>query len=228
MTEAQRLASLAVNQVLVGRNLTAALSTLSKRHPGLSAPQRALAQELAYGTLRFYGELQTLLTLLLQKPLQNAELRALLLVGLYQLHYGKAVPYAVVDHAVNAAAALNQRAAKGLVNAVLRNFLRRRKELLALAHAAEAGRYSHPQWWIDKLKTQYPADFERILVAANQRPPMTLRVNSRVTTKHDYLRLLQNAEIEAEDIGDYALKLRHPVTVEKLPGFFEGMVSVQD
>ncbi|HSS46403.1 MAG TPA: 16S rRNA (cytosine(967)-C(5))-methyltransferase RsmB [Burkholderiales bacterium] len=228
MIEAQRLASLAVSQVLEGHNLTSTLSALWRRQPSLGAQQRAQAQELAYGTLRYCGEAQALLGLLLEKTLRDDKLRALLLVSLYQLQYGKAAPYAVVDHAVNAAATLNQRAAKGLVNAVLRNFLRHRESLTRQARDNEVGLYSHPQWWIDKLKAQYPHQYQAILLAANQHPPMTLRVNRRASTKRDYHLRLQSAQIEAVDLGGDALMLKRPLMVEELPGFAEGQVSVQD
>ncbi|MFI4922739.1 MAG: transcription antitermination factor NusB, partial [Burkholderiales bacterium] len=160
MIEIQRLASVAVSQVLAGRNLSQILSSIWQRRPGLSPQQRAAIQDLSCGTLRFYGQLQTLLEYLLEKPLRDERLRALLLVGLYQLQHTRVAPHAVVDHAVKTAAVLNQRPAKGLVNAILRNFLRKRETLLALAAANEVGRYSHPQWWIDKLKAQYPHDYE--------------------------------------------------------------------
>lgn len=228
MVEVQRLASLAVSQVLAGRNLSHILSSFWQRHPGLSPQQRAAIQDLSCGTLRFYGQLQALLEHLLEKPLREQRLRALLLVGLYQLQYTRAAPHAVVDHAVKTAAALNQRPAMGLVNAILRNFLRKRETLLALAAADEVGRYSHPQWWIDKLKAQYPRDYDAILTASNLHPPMTLRVNCRAMTKQGYQTLLQNAGIEAEDLGGQALLLKRAVPVKELPGFAEGMVSVQD
>ena len=228
MIEAQRLASLAVRQVLGGRNLTSALSALWRRQPSLGAQQRAQTQELAYGTLRYCGEVQALLGLLLKKNLLDDKLQALLLVCLYQLQYGKTAPYAVVDHAVNAAAMLNRRAAKGLVNAVLRNFLRHRESLTKLARNDEVGLYSHPRWWIDKLKMHYPLHYQAILLASNQRPPMTLRVNRRAGTKNDYLLRLQNAQIEAVDLGGDAIMLKQPLAVDKLPGFAEGEVSVQD
>ena len=228
MVEVQRLASLAVSQVLAGRNLLHVLSSFWQRHPGLSPQQRAAIQDLSYGTLRFYGQLQALLEHLLEKPLHDQRLRALLLVGLYQLQHTRAASHAVVDHAVKTAAALNQRPATGLVNAILRNFLRKRETLLALAAANEVGHYSHPQWWIDKLKAQYPRDYDAILTADNQHPPMTLRVNRRATTKQSYRKLLQNAGIEAEDLGGDALLLKRAIAVKELPGFAEGMVSVQD
>jgi 16S rRNA (cytosine967-C5)-methyltransferase len=226
--EAQRLASFALGEVLGGRNLSRTLTSIWARQPALTTQQRAAVQDLSYGTLRFYGQLNAALIHLLAKPLKDEALRCLLLVALYQLQYSKAAPYAVVDHAVQTAVRLGKARAKGLVNAVLRNFLRRREQLLQEIAVDETAVYSHPQWWIDKLKQQYPEFWQAILLANNQHPPMTLRVNCRRSTVEEYLQRLQHQGIAAERCGDVALTLAQPVPVDKLPGFAEGVVSVQD
>ena len=110
--------------MLAGRNLSHSLSTIWVRHPELLARERAAIQDLSYGTLRYYGQLQALLTSLLDKPPKDEALRCLLLVALYQLEYSKAAAHAVVDHAVRTAIAIKLGHAKGMVNAVLRNYLR--------------------------------------------------------------------------------------------------------
>jgi len=183
---------------------------------------------MSYGTLRFYGQLRAILDLLIEKPLQDETVRALLLVALYQLLYSRAAGHAVVDHAVKSAAALKKSWAKGLVNAVLRNFLRKRPALLELAAASDEGRYSHPQWWIDKLRRQYPDGWAALLEANNQHPPMTLRVNRRATSVEAYLALLAQQGMAGSKIGESAILLDQPVAVDKLPGFADGAVSVQD
>jgi 16S rRNA (cytosine967-C5)-methyltransferase len=159
--------------------------------------------------------------------MKDEQLRCLLLVALYQLQYSKAAPHAVVDHAVRAVRRRNA-AAGGLANAVLRNFLRQRDALLAVAASSDEGRYSYPQWWIDAVRVQYGARTEGMLLAGNQHPPMTLRVNCRCTTPADYLALLAQHGIQASLIGPDAVLLAQPLPVDKLPGFFEGVVSVQD
>lgn len=183
---------------------------------------------MSYGTLRFYGQLRAILDLLLQKPLQDDAVRALLLVALYQLQYSRAAEHAVVDHAVKAAQAIKKPWAKGLVNAVLRNFLRQRPALLQQAAASEEALYSHPLWWIEKLRRQYPDDWAAILESNNQHPPMMLRVNNRAIATQDYLALLEKQGIAGRQIGESAIMLGQPVAVDRLPGFDEGMVSVQD
>lgn len=223
----QQGASQVVCQVLGGRNLNHVLGALLQTMPALSPQQRGALQDLSYGTLRFYGQLARVLEQLLHKPLQDAQLRCLLLVALYQLQYSKAAPHAVVDHAVRAVRKRNA-AASGLVNAVLRNFLRNRDALLKVADSSEEGRYSYPQWWIDAVKAQHGERAEAILLAGNQHPPMTLRVNRRRTTSVDYMALLMRHDIRSSLIEPDAVLLERPVPVEKLPGFFDGLVSVQD
>ena len=228
MIESQRLASSAVSQVLAGRNLNQVLQGLLSRSTSLTPQQRAAAQDLSYGTLRFYGQLHAILDLLLQKPAQDEAVRSLLLVALYQLQYSRAAEYAVVDHAVRAAEILKKPWAKGLVNAVLRNFLRQRETLLEQAQASDEGRYSHPQWWIEKLRQQHPDHWEALLEINNQHPPMTLRVNGLLISTEAYLDLLRQQGIEGQQIGENAILLDQPVSVDLLPGFGDGMASVQD
>jgi len=228
LIEAQCLASAAVSRVLSGHNLNQTLNSLFFRSAALTPQQRAAAQDMSYGTLRFYGQLRAILDLLIEKPLQDETVRALLLVALYQLLYSRAAGHAVVDHAVKSAAALKKSWAKGLVNAVLRNFLRKRPALLELAAASDEGRYSHPQWWIDKLRRQYPDGWAALLEANNQHPPMTLRVNRRATSVEAYLALLAQQGMAGSKIGESAILLDQPVAVDKLPGFADGAVSVQD
>jgi len=227
MDAVQQGASQVVCQVLGGRNLNQALSAFLQTAPGLAPQQRAALQNLSYGTLRFYGQLVRVLEQLLHKPVQDTQLRCLLLVALYQLQYSKAVPHAVVDHAVRAVRKRNA-AASGLVNAVLRNFLRNRDALLAVAASNEEGRYSYPQWWIDAAKAQYGERAEAVLLAGNRHPPMTLRVNRRRTTPADYLVLLAQHDIQASVVEPDAVLLQRPMPVDRLPGFFDGLVSVQD
>ncbi len=227
MQNVQQLAAAVVGQVLAGRNLNQLLEEVLRRHAEFSSQERGALQDLSYGTLRFYGQLGKILDALLSKPLQDERLRELLLVALYQLQYSKAANHAVVDHAVQAAKRINP-SASGLVNAVLRNFLRRQAELIQLAAGTEEGRYSYPAWWIAAIKAQYQAQAATILEAGNQHPPMTLRVNRRRTTPEQYLAQLADQKIRAQMIPPQALWLNEPLAVDKLPGFFDGMVSVQD
>jgi 16S rRNA (cytosine967-C5)-methyltransferase len=227
--EVQRHASFAVGRVLGGRNLNQVLQGIFRQNPRLTPQQRAAIQDLSFGTLRRLGRLDAVLGLLLQKPLGDESVRCLLRVALCQLAFGKTSPHAVVNHAVETVRRLRKASAAGLVNAVLRNFLRRREALLDQAAAAsEEARYDHPQWWIAKLRQQYPRAWPSLLEANNQHPPMTLRVNRRRGPAAAYLSRLSEAGIEAEPLGAEAIRLGRPAGVDELPGFREGAVSVQD
>jgi 16S rRNA (cytosine967-C5)-methyltransferase len=228
MFQLQRLASDVVGQVMSGRSLDAELQSVWHRHPDLSAQHRASLQDMAYGTLRFLGAVDGVLVEMLERPLKDDRVRDLLRVALYQLLYTRAAPHAVVDHAVRACDALRLPAAKSLINGVLRNFLRQPEAILAAVTRTEAGRYSHPQWWIDKLRAQYPQHYRDMLQHANAHPPLTLRVNRRRSTVDEYMARLTAAGIHARTLGGCAVMLERPVPVSRIPGFLEGDVSVQD
>src|SRR5665811_2294999 len=186
MHNIQLAASQIIQQVLVdGRNLNQVLDESLSRKAVWTPAQRAALQDLSYGTLRFYGQLDALLGALLHKPLSDRRIYYVLLVALYQLQYSKAAQHAT-------------------------------------------GRYSYPQWWIDELQAQYGERSAAMLEAGNQHPPMTLRVNQRRNTTAAYLTLLNRHNLSARLIEPDALQLDKPVPVDKLPGFFDGLVSVQD
>ncbi|MGB2833393.1 MAG: 16S rRNA (cytosine(967)-C(5))-methyltransferase RsmB [Methylotenera sp.] len=228
----QQMAANAVNQVLSGRNLTLALPAALALFPNATPQQRGAAQDLSYGTLRFYGQIDAYLVQLLEKPLTDDRINALLLVAIYQLLHDKADAFTVVNQAVQAVSQLKRPAAKnwakGLVNAILRNFLRQKDQLAAKLSANEVATYSYPQWWINKLKAQYPDHWQGMLETGNQHPPMTLRLNTQKISMDDYVQLLARQAIEASAIGEQAVILTKPLPVEKIPGFTDGVVSVQD
>lgn len=224
----QQLAALAVGQVLAGHNLTSTLENIFKDYGDITPQQRAVTQDLSYGSLRYYGQLQAILTQLLQKPLQDKRAHNLLLVALYQLMYDKAAPHTVVDQAVGAAAQLKKPWAKGLVNAVLRNFLRQRESLIKNIAADEVATYSYPQWWITLLRQQYPEHWQNMLEAGNQHPPMTLRINRRLSDVTNYTNQLEAQGLQFNVLDTTAIMLEKPIPVDKLPGFYAGEVSIQD
>jgi 16S rRNA (cytosine967-C5)-methyltransferase len=225
---AQQIAANAVRQVLSGRNLTLALPDAQQRFSNATPQQRGAAADLSYGTLRYYGELEIYLNQLLEKPLSDGHVHALLLVALFQLLHDKADDFTVVNQAVKAASYAKPSWAKGLVNGVLRNFLRQKDKLATQVARLEVAQYSYPQWWINMLKAQYPAHWQAILQVGNTHPPMTLRVNQRKIGAQEYVQLLNRQGMTAEQIGPCAVKLAQPVSVDKIPGFAEGVVSVQD
>jgi len=224
----QQIAAIAVSDVLSGRNLTLALPEALKSYPNATPQQRGAAADLSYGTLRFYGEVNAYLVKLLEKPLSNEHITALLLVAIYQLLHDKADDFTVVNQAVKAAGDAKPKWAKGLVNGVLRNFLRQKVALAERIKFDEVALYSYPQWWINKLKNQYPSAWQSILNVGNMHPPMTLRVNIKKSNAQEYCQFLARQSIEATQLGAQAVMLTKPISVEQIPGFAEGVVSVQD
>jgi 16S rRNA (cytosine967-C5)-methyltransferase len=218
------LAATLVNDVLLeGVSLTLALANLRRLDP----EGMATAQSLAYGTLRHAGRLRFYLAALCDRPLTPLSLTGHLLVGLYELEAGETPAYAVVNETVASAAERHPRA-RGFVNAVLRNYQRRRAELEAVAAADPEARWNLPLWWLQRLQAQYPDAWRGIVETQNRPPPMSLRVNRRRGCVAEYLDKLAAAGIMARQTGEYALTLEHPVPVADLPGFHDGLVSVQD
>ncbi len=229
MIKTQLAAAAAVTKVLAGASLTGVLQEVWRTDPTLSKQQKGAIQDLSYGVLRFYAQLEAILGFLLKKSLRDKCLHHLLLVSLYQLQHSKTLSHTVVDQAVSASRSLvHGKGMQGLVNAVLRSFIRQRESLLKQAAEEEVGRYSYPQWWINKLRGQYPQNFQAILEAGNKRPPMTLRVNRRKISMEAYRKLLVEKAMQAELLWSGAIQLTQPVMVESLPGFSEGWVTVQD
>ena len=223
MRKLQQLAAGALEQVTGGAALHQVLPQRLNQLP--TAGERGALQDIVYGSLRRLGRLDAWLDALLERPLTDPQLGWLLRVALYQLAYTRAPAHAVVHNAV---AAAGEGWRRGLANAVLRNFQRRRGELEKLADGAPRGRWSHPDWWIDKLKNQYPQQWEGMLEASLMHPPFTLRVNARHGDVAAYLARLAEAGIVARQTGPDAVTLDKALPVHALPGFDEGHVSVQD
>ncbi|MFC5429302.1 16S rRNA (cytosine(967)-C(5))-methyltransferase RsmB [Paraburkholderia denitrificans] len=226
-------AAQAVGAVRAGAALPAALTSVFAALPADSATlARGAVQDIAYRTMRRLGLVDWLLRQRVSKapPQPVANLMACALALLVD-DAAKAAyaPFTVVDQAVRTVGAHREMAfAKGLVNAVLRGFLREREALLAAARADEVAHWNYPQWWIDATRAAWPGEWQAILAAGNTHGPLTLRVNARRTTVTDYLVRLQAANIDAVQIGDHAVRLAAPLPVDRIPGFMAGDVSVQD
>lgn len=223
---ARAAAAQVLAQVMHRRHLDSALEA------ALAYPYASLVQELVYGTLRWFHQLAGIAALLLAKPPKpkDQDVYALLLAGLYQLRHLRVATHAAVDETVAATQALGKPWAKGLVNACLREYLRRAPEAEEFVGKHPALALSHPAWLLEKIRAAYPDDGERIAQANNERPPMTLRVNPRNTTRERYLEKLRAAGIEARPAFALAtdVTLVVPMPVSALPGFAAGEVSVQD
>ena len=213
--------------VTSGKSLDAALSA---RESGVAKEDRALLRLLCYGTLRRHWRLQFWIAQLLDRPLKRKDsvINALLAIGLYQLTDTRIPDHAVVSQTVEASRLLRRPKLAGLLNAVMRRFLR--EDVAAAAPDNPEALNDHPQWLIDAIASDWPGHSEAILAANNSRAPMWLRVDTSRATAGDYLEQLQAIGVaaEASDAIEGAVKLAEPVSVDALPGFSDGLVSVQD
>lgn len=217
-----------------GRSLAEEIPQNSSR---IAAKDKGLLQEICYGVLRYLPELEYTVQQLMDKPLKGKQRSChfLLLVGIYQLKYMRIPDHAAVSETVAATSSLKAKHFKNLVNAILRSFQRMQKEQKESDEASnhlpsDAIKYNHPSWFIKKVQLAYPEQWQGVLAANQEKPPMWLRVNQSQNTITDYKKALIDAEIAiaAEDPLSGALKLGQATDVNKLPDFSEGAASVQD
>ena len=207
-------------------------SSLPLQLDKVEARDRGLTQDLAFGTARWQPRLSALANKLLQKPFKaaDADVEALLLVGLYQLLHTRIPAHAAIGETVGCADKLKKPWAKALLNAVLRNAQRESETLLTELEHDPVVRTAHPRWLQKSLKAFWPEQWEAICAANNAHPPMILRVNRRHHSRDAYLQLLIEADIEAQPctFSQDGIVLAEACDVRNLPGFAEGWISVQD
>jgi len=207
---------------------------LSRSLPDLSATvrerDRALMRELAFGTARMLPRLQALVDQLLKKPLRDkdTDVYALLLLGGYQLTCTRIPDHAAIGETVAVVASLRKPWAKALVNGVLRQFQRLLPALEQ--NLSEAAACAHPDWLFDAIRRTWPAQARDIVAANNSTPPLTLRVNRHELARDAYLARLVESGMEGRPgtLSGEAVYLSRAVDVDRLPGFADGLVSVQD
>lgn len=223
------LVAQSVEQVVEqGQSLSSVLPVMQKK---VAEKDRALLQELSFGVLRTLPQLEWLINKLMSRPMTGKQrtVHYLIMVGFYQLLYTRIPPHAALAETVEGAVAIKRPQLKGLINGVLRQFQRQQEELLA-EFAGTEKRFLHPEWLVKRLKKAYPQQWQQILEANNQRPPMWLRVNRNHHSRDEWLALLEAAGMTGAIHPDYpdAVRLDAPAPVQALPGFAEGWVTVQD
>lgn len=225
LAAARALAAVLSGKASLNSSLPAQLDKVEVR-------DRGLTQDLAFGTARWQPRLSLLAERLLQKPFKSADadVEALLLVGLYQLLYTRVPEHAAIGETVGCADKLKKPWAKGLLNAVLRRAQREGNDLLAEMERDPVVRTAHPRWLQKSLKAFWPEQWEAICAANNAHPPMILRVNRRHHSRDAYLDLLRQAGIDATpcQFSTDGILLAEAKGVRDLPGFAEGWISVQD
>lgn len=207
-------------------SLNAALNNFLKP----DSKDRALIQAFCYGVLRQYWQLEALVQLLLKKSLKNKDqdIFALLLLGLYQLLHLRIPDHAAISETVQAARVLKKPWAAGLINATLRQFQREQPHLLEQIAQNTCAHFSHPNWLIEIIKTAWPEQWQNVLDANNQHPPLTLRINSQQLSREAYLQKLGIDHGVYTTLATEGITLHEACDVKQLPGYAAGEFSVQD
>ncbi|PIE20420.1 MAG: 16S rRNA (cytosine(967)-C(5))-methyltransferase [Neptuniibacter caesariensis] len=223
------LAARALAPLLQNKGSLTTKFTAIERH--CPADDRALLRELCYGTLRFYPQLNKILSRLQNHPFKHrdTDVRALALVGLYQIQHTRIPAHAAIYETVEACKELKKSNAVKLLNAILRRFQREQADIIAPLSSDEVYRYNHPEWMIAKLKNNWPEHWQAILAANNEQAPLTLRVNRRSSSREEFQQQLDPiVASEQTQYSAHGLRLAHSVNVELLPGYQTGAFSVQD
>lgn len=223
------MAAQAIEQVVEqGQSLSNILPPLQQK---VSDKDKALLQELCFGVLRVLPQLDWLINKLMSRPMTGKQrtVHYLIMVGFYQLLHTRIPAHAALAETVEGAVAIKRPQLKGLINGVLRQFQRQQEELLA-EFANSENKYLFPTWLLKRLQKAYPQQWQPIVEASNQRPPMWLRVNRQHHTRDSWLALLEETGLHGFTHPDYpdAVRLETAAPVTALPGFTEGWVTVQD
>lgn len=225
--QCRAVAAQCLAEISAGRSLNHCIDDYEQQLPD---KDRGLYRELCYGSLRLFPKLEGIANQLLKKPLKkkDADIKMLIIIGLYQLTETRIPDHAAIDSIVKAAIAMKKPWAKGLVNAVLRNWQRSSEQLLEQLKPSQS--HAFPEWLYKRLQQSWPMQLEQICTASNSHPPMCLRVNQLKVSRDDYLEQLENSNITAHccDHAEQGVRLSKPVGVFSLPGFEDGLVSVQD
>ena len=214
-------ASKIIQEVVQGKNIEKLFNQYIGKNHNIS-----LVKDIVYGSIRDIYLNEYFLNKLISVELKNLDIKYLLLNAFYQLSNQSIKSFTIVNENVKAAKLINNKFS-GLVNGVLRNFLRKKPEFQDPFELRL--KYSYPEWWVEKLKNQYPQDYEAILKIGNTRAPIFLRVNVKKITHVDYITLLEKNNIKYELILDKNyIQINESINVQNLPGFVEGLIYIQD
>ncbi len=230
MSNPRTLAALAITEVVKKNcSLTQVLNQYKKK---CTEKDRGLLQAFCFGVFRFYPRLQFLIKQLLDKPLDNKnnDLFHLLCIGIYQIEKMRIPDHAAVSETVSASKMIGKPWASRFINGVLRSYLRQKNELEKKAETDIEANTAHPKWLLEKFKNAWPDHWLSLVEANNREAPLTLRVNLSKISREVYLRQLFESNFKAEPLlyNTCGVNLNDPVDVTLLPGFTEGLISVQD
>lgn len=220
---ARALAAHCLTRIVAHQESLTQLTPLFQQHP-----EKSFVQALCFEVLRRYELLTAITTALLLKPIKakDLDIQHLLLIGLNELTQQQTGDHACVNAVVEAAKILQKPWACALLNRNCREFGRRRDEYLQRFQTTAL----YPDWWLHAWQRDWPDHWQQIITANQQHPPMTLRINPQQVTRSHYLELLQRQGMAAQAHAHvpHAIELTDPVSVDRLPGFAQGWVSIQD
>ena len=225
MHESQRYAAIIIDKILGGTNLDIAFENVFRNVKRLE--HKSQTKAITYGALRYMGQSKYLIKSLVRKKIENRLVESLIHVALFQLSHESHNDFTIVDQAVKATKKIDLRKSN-FVNAVLRNFLRNKDALTKGFLKQEEVKFNYPIWWIQKVKKQYKSDWENILNIGNDHPPMTIRVNKRKIITKEYKNLLKENKISFIALSNEGLILKDAKNVKEIPGFDDGLFSIQD
>jgi 16S rRNA (cytosine967-C5)-methyltransferase len=227
MNHSQWLSAMIVEQVLLGKNLDKSFDLILKKYNNSEIDNLSQIKDMVYGAIRDLGKSNFYINKLVKNKIENRCLEGLLHIALFQITHERSNNFTLVNEAVDAAKKIDHKKS-AFINAVLRNFLRKKDELEQELNEEESAVYSYPNWWIQKVKNEYPKNWKDILTIGNQRPPLALRINLKKIGVNEYSAILDEHEIIHTLVGGECLIINTPLGVDKIPGFLEGKVSVQD
>jgi len=217
-----------LNSVLNGKNLDHSFEEfLSRNQKEINQKDFTKIKAIVFDTLRFFNRINFFLNNLIKVKNSNQIINSLLAVSINQLINSDHKEFVVINEAVKAAKEIDKKLFN-FVNAVLRAFLRNRQDLEEKVKVDIESKYNFPIWWIEKFQKQYPKHWEQIITISNQKPPLTLRLNLNKILINEYLNLLQAKDIGYEILSDEALVLKESMSAYDIPGFADGLVSIQD
>ena len=225
MYESQRYAAIIIDKILGGTNLDIAFEKIFKNVKEFE--HKAQTKAITYGALRYMGQSKYIIKSLVRNKIENRTVESLIHVALFQLSHESHNDFTIVDQVVKATKKIDLRKSN-FVNAVLRNFLRNKDTLTKKFLEHEESQFNYPIWWIEKVKKQYKSNWENILNIGNDHPPMTIRVNKRKIFINEYKELLKENEISFITLANEGLILKDANNVKEIPGFNDGLFSVQD
>ena len=226
MNHSQWLAAMIVEQVLLGKNLDKSFQLVLTKYNN-EAENLPQIKDMTYGAIRDLGKSKFYINKLVKNKIENLCLESLLHIVLFQINHSRSNDFTLVNQAVDAAKKIDHKKSS-FINAVLRNFLRNKDSLEKELKEDESAVYSYPKWWIAKVKNQYPKNWQDILNIGNQRPPLALRINLQKLKINEYSNILDNEGIDHSLVSEECLIIKKPLDVNKIPGFLDGKVSVQD